>query len=367
MTCPNLKSTIQAILAANIAAMQSDSPSLVFTHIILYGDLDTLQEATDVITYTNTIAEQSELPAPKMLYISAPWRTLKVDSRGPSPIKNQTDQINNFWANFRGDEASFLGGTIDSIPMQVKVINIYTALKLRYANQICVIGFRSGFLEAAGFLGIPIFYMNETNIDDRPDLNFSDGQMLWHGPYAQKINNRLGECSNHIITFIAVDVPGPKVTATRHRGLPKQSVEPHSQGKKQLTIPGPKVTATRQRVLSKENVELNSQGKKQLMAALYMYMLSEDKYGNLLWQRRREMMRSKPPTATEPPNLSTASTHHTSASTPSTSTHTVADEALGEGQIILKRRYEECEALWTVSGSRIDKSSPQYRVRALVS
>ena len=345
--------------------MQSDSPSLVFTHLVLYGDFSTLQEATDVITYTNTIAEQYDLSPPKILYISAPWRTLRGDSRPQSLIQKQTVQINNCWANFRGDKESFLGEAIDSIPMQVKVINIYTALKLRYANQICVIGFRSGFLEAAGFLGIPIFYMNETNTEDYPHLNFSDGRMLWHGPYTQRINNRLQECSIYITTFIAIDVPGPKITATGQRSSPKRSLELNSQGKKQPITPGPEVTATGQQGPSKKNVELNSQGKKQLTAALYMYMLSEDEYGNLLWQRRREMMTSLPPKPPESPMLA-ASTHHTSASKRSTSIPAVADEALGEGQVILKRRYEECEALWKASGSRIDKSSPQYGVRALV-
>ena len=333
MTYSNLRSTIQAILAASIAAMQSDSPSLVFTHLILYGDFSTLQEATDIITYTNTTATNNGLPAPKMLYISAPWRTLKVDSLAPSLIKKQTVQINNFWANFRGDKASFLGGAVDNIPMQVKAINIYTALKLRYANQICVIGFRSGFLEAAGFLGIPIFYMDETSIAGYPKLNFSDGRMLWDRPYAQKIVNRLGECSNRITTFIAVDVPGTKVTAT-------------GQGSS-----------------SKQSIELNSQGKKQLMAALYMYMLSEDEHGKLLWQRRCEMM-SEPPMPTEPPNLSAASTSDTSASTPSTSTQAIGDEALGKGQVILKRRYKQCETFSTVPDPQNTKTSPQYRVRA---
>ena len=158
----------------------------------------------------------------------------------------------------------------------------------------------------------------------------------------------------------------PKVTATGQRSLPNQNVKLNTQGKKQLTIPGPKVTATGQRDSLKQDLELNSQGKKQLMAALYMYMLSEDKHGNLLWQRRCEMMRSKPPTPTETSKLLTASTHHALTSTPSTPTDAGADIALEEEQIILKRRYEECKALWTMSDSLLDKTSPQYRVRALV-
>ena len=358
MTDSNLKSTIQAILAANIAGMRSASPSFVFTHFILYGDFSTVQEATDVIAYTKKCAEQYQIPAPGMLYISAPWRTLKADPRTPPLMRKQTELINNCWANFRGDGDSFLGGTIDSIPMQVKVINFYTALKLRYANRICVIGFRSGFLEAAGFLGIPIFYMNETNVEDFSYLKFDDGRMLWYGPEARRIENRLGMCSEMITTFIAVDVPGPKNMPTEPQSSQKQSAKRKSHESKRPVSPE-----------STQNVKLESQGKKQLMAALYMYMLSEDERGNLLWQRRREMMNSEPPTPEVPTNVPTASTvpiEGPSTSTPLASAHAIAKRPLGEGQMILKKPYEECEALWNHSVQWTDKTSAYYRVQQLL-
>jgi hypothetical protein len=378
MTNENLKSTIQAILAANVTATKCGSPDVIFTHIILYGDIGSIQEARDIIKFTEDTAKASSIRAPVVYYITAPWRTLKVDAKVTPADAKMTSKINDFWANFQGDEDSFLGGAIDSIPSQVKIINIYLALQRRYDYRLCIVGFRSGFLEAAGFFGIPIFYMNETNIDKFPDLNFADGQILWNGPYAKKIGNRLGQCSSCMNTFIAVDVPGPKAIAAG------KGASANSQGKRQTTAAqGPKATAPGKGVSANQDVELNSQGRRQLMAALYMYMLSAGEQGRAFWESRVGMMNSGPSTSTgtalaPAPKSSTATkpqstpqkTQSSSSPRPKQSTSGVQQgvdsPALGAGQKTLKERYETCEALWTVSNSQAGVTAFGKVVQALV-
>jgi hypothetical protein len=378
MTYENLQSTIRAILAANVTAIERGSLDIIFTHIILYGDIDSIQETRDIIKFTGDTAKASrlqDLRAPVVYYITAPWRTLKVGTKADTEM---TSKINDFWANFRGHEDSFLGGAIDSIPSQVKIINIYLALQRRYDYRLCIIGFRSGFLEAAGFFGIPIFYMNETNIDKFSNLNFANGKILWDGSFAKMIENRLGRCSSCMNTFIAVDVPGPKAIATA------KGASANSQRKRQTTAAqGPKATAPGKGASANQDVELNGQGRRQLMAALYMYMLSADEQGRAFWERRVEMMKPGPSTSTgtasapapksstvTKPQSAPRTTRSSSSPRPKQSTSGVQQgvdsPALGAGQKILKERYEACEALWTVSNSQGGVTAFEKAVQALV-
>jgi hypothetical protein len=173
-----------------------------------------------------------------ILYITSPWQVLTGE-------KNIHEVINNTWANFRGDKDSFLGGkkggAIDGIPYQVKVISIYLALQARYGNKLCFIGVRSGFLEAAAFLGSPVFYYNETNfIEFGIKQNYEDGTVLWNGPRTRELykKDRMGRAVDALNTLICIDLTNVVLTK------------------------------------SSKNIRVANQGKRQLMAALYMFMLA---------------------------------------------------------------------------------------------
>lgn len=62
------------------------------------------------------------------------------------------EKVSEFWASFRD-------GRVDCLPIQVKVLGIWSALAERYTPNMCIIGHQSGVLEGAAIIGIPVFYL----------------------------------------------------------------------------------------------------------------------------------------------------------------------------------------------------------------
>jgi len=122
-------------------------------------------------------------------FISRPWQNNKAE---------ETDErVAPFWKKFRD-----LG--FDHLPVQVKSLAIWVALCKRYSPDICVIGHRSGFIEAAAFIGIPVFYLNNERerMTDKPD---KPGELLWTPLAETAAYSRLREASDVMNTLIPIE------------------------------------------------------------------------------------------------------------------------------------------------------------------
>ncbi|KAF4949073.1 hypothetical protein FGADI_9147 [Fusarium gaditjirri] len=176
-------------------------PARRFSHIILYGDFDYfggLEQKT-------WVEEEINDPEVEVLFISRPWES-KKETRKSAPIKKDmtaeredegriNDEVNRLWSRSRKISE-------EGIPLQVKILGIWTALCKRYNPRACVIGHRSGFVEASGLIGLPTFYLN----DEREDIDKrgikKTGELLW-APFQNA--SRLRELSDVMNTIIPVE------------------------------------------------------------------------------------------------------------------------------------------------------------------
>lgn len=127
-------------------------------------------------------------------FISRPWEAKSKDPKSAEPSKECFE----FWETFRDFQ-------FDKLPVQVKILGIWTALCERYGDQICVIGHRSGFIEAAGRIGIPILYLN----DERQSMGADPKQQSRLLFYASAVpcleGDRLRELADVMNTLIPVE------------------------------------------------------------------------------------------------------------------------------------------------------------------
>ncbi|KAG6361610.1 hypothetical protein INS49_009837 [Diaporthe citri] len=107
------------------------------------------------------------------------------------------EKVESLWQDFRRLD-------LVRLPVQVQILGIWTALCERYGDKICVIGHRSGFVEAAAFTGIPTFYLN----DDRKKLERGsiDHKRLLVDAKAAQNKKRLREASDAMNTLIPVEM-----------------------------------------------------------------------------------------------------------------------------------------------------------------
>ncbi|KAF9772476.1 hypothetical protein IL306_009821 [Fusarium sp. DS 682] len=174
-----------------------------FSHILLYGDFDyfgglELKRLVEVVI---------DDPDVKVLFISRLWESGEITGETPrtqrgmiSAERREQGRIDNevreLWSSFRSTGW-------DGIPVQVKILGIWTTLCKRYNPRACVIGHRSGFIEAAGLLGLPTLYLN----DERQKIDRArakkPGELLW-APFQD--TNRLRMLSDVMNTIIPVEV-----------------------------------------------------------------------------------------------------------------------------------------------------------------
>ncbi|KAM0549068.1 hypothetical protein ACHAPJ_009643 [Fusarium lateritium] len=166
-----------------------------FTHVILYGDFN----------YSNGLKFKERVESVlgkdiKVLFISGPWRKEAPIQRGEN---NNSSSINNkveeLWARFRDIR-------FDGMPPQAKILNVWNALCKRYSPKACIIGHRSGFIEGAGLIGMPIFYLNNerTDLEKALKRRHKPGELLW-GSVRDPKADRLRELSDVMNTFIPVE------------------------------------------------------------------------------------------------------------------------------------------------------------------
>ncbi|KAH7116192.1 hypothetical protein B0J11DRAFT_510532 [Dendryphion nanum] len=237
MDAKNLEDVVRSIAEANHLANQTDGFS--FSHIMVYGDFD----YSEIDTYrriietalrpekpTNRTAKRAAKKVAKkdakkavknasnkasnqstetttdnrikLLFISSAWNAPST------PLHGKAKDVASLWQKYRSTSS-------DHLPIQVKNLAIWTTLCQRYHPKICVIGHRSGFIEGAAFIGIPVFYL----MNERNHLYFADakggnvavtpGDLLWRTP-ANSGQNRLRDLSKVMDTFIPVFALGER-------------------------------------------------------------------------------------------------------------------------------------------------------------
>ena len=219
---PHLEYVAKAIRGANLRATLAGG--MTFSHVILYGDFVSrkgreLREVIEEILVQRHLEmgdQMKEAEDIKVLFISRPW--LPRTQPGEEVVEEEGD-VRELWAAFRrikvdefappNDPRPFESGTdavgSDPLPLQVKILAIWTMLCKRYSPNICVIGQRSGFIEGAAFTGIPVFYFNIK----RPEDYTKPCDTLWrlvkgkNGPHDL---SRLQKIDNVINTLIPIYV-----------------------------------------------------------------------------------------------------------------------------------------------------------------
>lgn len=201
-----------------------------------------------------------------VLYVSRPWLARgegeqEEKKRQQKRKKDRTaDEAHGLWRRFRSDPPT----------LQVKVLSIWTALCKRYGPHLCVIGNRSGFIEGAAFVGIPVFYLN----NERPSSHEAAGDTIWKPVSADHSESdetkRLQKLANVMNTLIPLYVL-VKVADSKASGSP-ESKKPTAQASK---LRGPQHKDSRPSGPSKEpssEKRVDAKYEDELMAALFMYM-----------------------------------------------------------------------------------------------
>lgn len=150
----------KAIQRANYRANYTNGAR--FSHVLLYGDFVEAEgrrmkklvttafgNAVKEETYVQDMIDTSSM---EVIYISRPWVPRGKEADGEDK-EEKNSQVKKLWQKFR--DSNF-----DPIFLQVKILAIWTILCKRYGPKICVVGHRSGFIEGAALIGIPVFYFN---------------------------------------------------------------------------------------------------------------------------------------------------------------------------------------------------------------
>lgn len=220
-----LEYVAESIRHANIRATLAGGTT--FSHVILYGDFvsrngPVLREKIAKILVQKDVEngdEAKEAEGIKILFISRPW--LPRPKPGQRVAEEEGD-VRELWAAYRkikvddtdNDGSSNEAGPCESgsnalgsdpLPLQVKILAIWTMLCKRYSPNICIIGQRSGFIEGAAFAGIPVFYLNS----QRPKNYTQPCDTLWKlvkGKNCPRDLSRLQRIANVINTLIPIYV-----------------------------------------------------------------------------------------------------------------------------------------------------------------
>ncbi|KAK4624393.1 hypothetical protein CLAFUW4_05746 [Fulvia fulva] len=276
-----LKHVIESIVSANQRAAQAGEAC--FSHIVLYGDFwrvdfDKLRKDVELVPGG---------PKLKLILLSSPWPRERRDGSRLVVREDEPDPYcRELWNKFRDQD-------YDNVPTQVKVFAIWRAFRNRYQHKACMIGHRSGFIEGAAFIGLPVFYLN--NERDKLRGNPGPGDLLWKlMDGAPGTLGRLRELGDAMHTFIAIetlkdDIDGAN-EVERYQNQRRREKSPLSQ-------------------TPKKDLIVDDRYKYELMAALFMFMCcdfsprddddEEVRKDDPAWLVRVHMMHDKGPTLHE--------------------------------------------------------------------
>lgn len=330
----NLVFVAASIGRANRVA--GDANQKLFSHIILYGDFDysggcRLQELVQwaysrgyetnksitkcvMEDWKKEMSEKNEKKGARntsgadedaehsvrIMFITRPWKKAPV-------LQNIDEEINDLWTEFCSCESDYL-------PKHVKILAIWSALRERYGSKVCIIGHRSGFIEGAGFIGIPIFYLMNERMDvpkqvpyastakSAPSQNapkvkgkpqkesWRPGELLWQRVQSPE-DDRLRLLSSVMNTFIPVEALENKaqpIEPDQAKGETSKSsrTNQHKGSSKTSNAKG-EAPGTAEKESSKNNKKqdttnndpvifrVESGYENELAAALFMYMCCE--------------------------------------------------------------------------------------------
>ena len=200
-----------------------------FTHVILYGDFDypKASHLKEVVENAMQQVKQGKEPREgptlfksaknmvgkaakklgkkgeqkrttgsqvEVLYVTRPWKPVKAAAKD---FEGMNRQVVELWEKFRDFD-------FDHLPVQVKILAIWNTLCQRYYPKMCVIGHRSGFIEGAALIGIPVFYLNNER-ENFERKEHRPGHNLW-GPVKNPEHDRLRELADVVDRIIPVEV-----------------------------------------------------------------------------------------------------------------------------------------------------------------
>ena len=204
----NLEACLKTIVEANEIAKTYDDAK--FTHILLYGDIQAPAAKKVVDTYKVKMASKKI----QLLYVSKPWKATPDEETAFSKDELFQD-TQNFWAEFRAEHQSSFPKSVetrflrlpDGAPLQVRIFSFFLALQARYREKLCYIGFRSGFLDGAAFIGSPVFYLDDSEWETLKQQGQQPSTTLYQ-PTATiaQAETRMIKAGNSINTFIRIDV-----------------------------------------------------------------------------------------------------------------------------------------------------------------
>lgn len=145
-------------------------------------------------------------------------------------------------------------------PPEVLVLGIYISLKRLYERRIFAVGFRSGTLDGAGFLGIPIIYFDDTTwtAKDSSSRAYENGTYLYRRD--TNATERMLAVSNSLSTFIRIN-HAPNKT--------RQTSGPYS---------------------GKDIMHLDKLAIAQFRMAVLLWIMCTDTKGQPLWSHRAETL-----------------------------------------------------------------------------
>ena len=273
-----LKHIASAIQRANYRANYTHG--VRFSHVLLYGDFVEAEgrEMKGVIAraFENAAYEEkmglntTDAPLIEIMYISRPWLPRgKEDGREDDGENNP--KVRELWTRFR-DSA------LDPIPLQVKVVAIWTMLCKRYGPKICVIGHRSGFIEGAALVGIPVFYFN----GERPPGHEKTGHILCTPTEQKHCSKRLHKLANVMNTLIPMEIfeaqrvdvttqagPSSKLKRISSRVQSKEDTQKHQESPRRAQAGSIQQSSKAQKTTM---YKFDNRYKDELMPALFMYM-----------------------------------------------------------------------------------------------
>lgn len=189
-------------------------------------------------------------------FVSRMW---ECDKEDPECNDRESERL---WEEYRDFNS-------DYIPVQVKNLAVWVELCYRYSPKICVIGHRSGFIEAAALVGIPTFYLNnERKKIDRGRDFMTAGDTLWR-PMKNPEGSRLRLLGEAMNTFIAIESlyePDPKDGSNKASESSKQTAETSHDGRKKQSKSDKAPTKI---------YRVHQDYKYELASALFMFMCCE--------------------------------------------------------------------------------------------
>jgi hypothetical protein len=304
MDMTNLFQCLRAIVAANDLCATSATERIratAFSHTILYGDFG-YAEGLELVGLCENKFTGKKLP--KLYFISRPWyvkgdETYKTENE---TLKKKHEAVFQLWSTFRHPKLDGLldqkldglpDQRFDGLPVQVKILGIFSVLADRYGEKVCLIGHRSGFVESAGMIGLPIFYLNNEQLDlplaektdgskrENETYSWIEGDTLWNSAALTKPwNNRLRECSDVMNTFIPVEGLVGTPTDSKNPVVVKDPKKPKDSKEKDSNV-----------VEDQGILHLDKTGKLHLLCLLFMYMNCESEDTTPFWKKRVQMMR----------------------------------------------------------------------------